>query len=696
MVNKSIIALLFIQALSLSVSAQTANKDSIAIDSIMHNLPEVMVSGERPMVKVNGNALIYDIKRITRNKPVDNIYEALKELPGVIEIGGKLTLGGQDVTVIVDGNKTNLTQEQLAQALRSIQTNRLENVEVMYNAPAQYNVRGACININFTHETAEQQKITGEIYGMYDQSHDAAFQERASMVYTGKKLSVDFIYSHNHGNSFNTINSDSHHSLNDGNTYNIATYQREHTRGHNHQIRLSLGYNFTKRHNVNLTYYGAYATSHKRQNTNGSISSDYKLNSEPWTHDISLDYKLPSDTKIGVEYTYYDAPQTQYQNSIMGSHTLNYTSDSRQRLDIWNMYIKQEHALKNGWGLNYGINYKTSKDNSYQAYFKVDNESATLPENTNGHKRENIINIFTGLNKNFNNKIIINASIAAEYYNNTFWNKWNFLPTINTTLIPAQGHILQFSFSSYSTYPEYWAVQNFTRYNNGGYGVITGNPELKPMHEYSTQLTYIIKNKYVLRGWFIYVNSPFMQTLYQNPNELIENIRVLNFDMHQQAGIMASLPLKSGKWYEGNLTVLGVWLRQKDSDFYDIPFDRNVIHGIFSLHNNFHISRKPEITLSLNGMIRTKSIQADYDLPASGNVDAALQIKFLKQKRAILKIFCNDIFETSQISPYINFKGQYIDMDLSCFRHFGVSFSYAFGNYKEKKYKKIDTSRFLK
>ena len=418
----------------------------------------------------------------------------------------------------------------------------------MYNAPAQYNVRGACININFTHETAEQQKITGEIYGMYDQSHDAAFQERASMVYTGKKLSVDFIYSHNHGNSFNTINSDSHHSLNDGNTYNIATYQREHTRGHNHQIRLSLGYNFTKRHNVNLTYYGAYATSHKRQNTNGSISSDYKLNSEPWTHDISLDYKLPSDTKIGVEYTYYDAPQTQYQNSIMGSHTLNYTSDSRQRLDIWNMYIKQEHALKNGWGLNYGINYKTSKDNSYQAYFKVDNESATLPENTNGHKRENIINIFTGLNKNFNNKIIINASIAAEYYNNTFWNKWNFLPTINTTLIPAQGHILQFSFSSYSTYPEYWAVQNFTRYNNGGYGVITGNPELKPMHEYSTQLTYIIKNKYVLRGWFIYVNSSFMQTLYQNPNELIENIRVLNFDMHQQAGIMASLPLKSGKW----------------------------------------------------------------------------------------------------------------------------------------------------
>lgn len=216
------------------------------------------------------------------------------------------------------------------------------------------------------------------------------------------------------------------------------------------------------------------------------------------------------------------------------------------------------------------------------------------------------------------------------------------------------------------------------------------------MREYSAQFTYVLKNKYVFRGWFTHTDDLFMQTLYQQPDELRETFKVMNFDFQQQAGLMAAVPLKLGKWYSANLTALGVWLRQKDSDFYDIPFDRDIVYGMFTLRNDFHISSQPEITLSVNGMVRTKALQADYDLPASGNVDAALQIKFLKNKRATLKLYCADIFETAQINPYINFKGQRLDMDMSSYRHFGVSFSYAFGNYKEKEHKKVDTSRFLK
>lgn len=35
-------------------------------------------------------------------------------------------------------------------------------------------------------------------------------------------------------------------------------------------------------------------------------------------------------------------------------------------------------------------------------------------------------------------------------------------------------------------------------------------------------------------------------------------------------------------------------------------------------------------------------------------------------------------------------------MRMSSFRHVGVTFSYAFGGYKEKEHKEVDTSRFLK
>lgn len=59
-------------------------------------------------------------------------------------------------------------------------------------------------------------------------------------------MSIDFMYSHDHGNSYKTTETDSHHSLNDGNVYDISTFQRSRTRGHNHQMRLSMGYNFAE------------------------------------------------------------------------------------------------------------------------------------------------------------------------------------------------------------------------------------------------------------------------------------------------------------------------------------------------------------------------------------------------------------------------------------------------------------------
>lgn len=122
----------------LAVTAQTAADDSLRLDSIVRTLPEVMVSGERPVVKVRGGALVYDINRLAGSATTDNAYDALKALPGVVETDGQLTLGGQSVTVIMDGQVTNLSQEQLAQVLKSVPKDRVGDVEVMYNAPAKY------------------------------------------------------------------------------------------------------------------------------------------------------------------------------------------------------------------------------------------------------------------------------------------------------------------------------------------------------------------------------------------------------------------------------------------------------------------------------------------------------------------------------------------------------------------------------
>ena len=78
----------------LVASAITANaqdngqKDSLTMESMMHNLPEVMVKGSRPIVKAERGMLSYNMPLLLKQLPADNAYEALTRIPGVSDATG--------------------------------------------------------------------------------------------------------------------------------------------------------------------------------------------------------------------------------------------------------------------------------------------------------------------------------------------------------------------------------------------------------------------------------------------------------------------------------------------------------------------------------------------------------------------------------------------------------------------------------
>ena len=140
-------------AISLAGWAQGNRNDSLRMDSIIHSLPDMMVKGNRPIVKVKGATLTYDLPQLIKNHPVDNAYEAIKQLPGVSEQDDALTLNAQSVTVMIDGKATTMTSEQLYSLLKTIPTSRIANAEVIYSAPARYQVKGQVINLLLKHNT---------------------------------------------------------------------------------------------------------------------------------------------------------------------------------------------------------------------------------------------------------------------------------------------------------------------------------------------------------------------------------------------------------------------------------------------------------------------------------------------------------------------------------------------------------------
>ena len=678
--------LLIIVFTALCFNAVAQSKDE-KLDSLYYSLPEAMVTGEKPIVKADKGKLIYDLPHIIKDLPVDNVFDAIKELPGVTERDGSFTLAGRGVKVVIDGKVTNMSSEQLNTLLKSIPASSIANAEVMYSAPARYQVRGAMINITLKKADDSIAPVVGEVGGKWQYDNRHAFQERASLIVNKGKFSGDILYSHTHGKSFSETGSEAHHSLNDGTVHEIIDASTSESRSHRHNWRVGADYNIGQKHSLSGVYTGSYAKGTGVYTTTGFHNAVNNALSVNQMHNGRIDYNTPFGLSAGAEFTSYKAPIIQALNNPDGSNIL--TANDNQHITRWKAFVSQEHNTKNGWGINYGVNFNMAKDDSWQKY----TGTGELPGDMSAVQRENILNIYAGFNKSFGDKLMMDVSLAGERYESEVWKKWDIYPNAVLLYTPNKDNLFQLVVNSNRNYPEYWAVKSATNISSGGYSEIIGNPDLSPASSWFAQFIYLFKNKYMLAAWFGHTDDYFVQTQYLDPNRLKSIFKWVNFDYQQTAGLQLAIPFKAGQWLDSRLTVTGQYQHEKDSDFYDMSFDRHKVYLYVILNNNFTISRKPHLIMNVNGSYNTAAIQGLYDLPQSGNLDMSLTWRFLKEK-ANLTVGCYDVLETRGISPYMNCGKQVVYNHYPSYREFKLTFSYRFGAYKDKERKEVDTSRF--
>ena len=681
---KRTLFIIVLTALCFNAGAQSKDEK---LDSLYYSLPEAMVTGEKPIVKADKGKLIYDLPHIIKDLPVDNAFDAIKELPGVTEKDGSFTLAGRGVKVVIDGKVTNMSSEQLNTLLKSIPASNIANAEVMYSAPARYQVRGAMINITLKKADDSIAPVVGEVGGKWQYDNRHAFQERASLIVNKGKFSGDILYSHTHGKSFSETGSEAHHSLNDGTVHEIIDASTSESQSHRHNWRVGADYNFGQKHSLSGVYTGSCAKGTGVYTTAGFHNAVNNALSVNKMHNGRIDYNAPFGLSAGVEFTSYKAPIIQALNNPDRSNIL--TANDNQHITRWKAFVSQEHNTKNGWGINYGVNFNMAKDDSWQKY----TGTGELPGDMSAVQRENILNIYAGFNKSFGEKLMMDVSLAGERYESEVWKKWDIYPNAVLVYTPNKDNLFQLYVNGNRDYPEYWAVKSATNISSGGYSEIIGNPDLSPASSWFAQFIYLFKNKYMLAAWFGHTDDYFVQTQYLDPNRLKSIFKWVNFDYQQTAGLQLAIPFKAGQWLDSRLTVTGQYQHEKDSDFYDMSFDRHKVYLYVILNNNFTISRKPHLIMNVNGSYNTAAIQGLYDLPQSGNLDMSLTWHFLKEK-ANLTVGCYDVLETQGISPYMNCGKQIVYNHYPSYREFKLTFSYRFGAYKDKERKEVDTSRF--
>ena len=694
MVNKIFLLGLFLLSVA-NVKAQTLTQtDSLTMETMLHNLPEVMVKGSRPIVKAERGMLSYNMPLLLKQLPADNAYEALTRIPGVSDATGSISFSGNEVTLIINGQATTLTQEQLTERLKAMPAAQLAKAEVMLSAPARYHVRGMAINI-VTKDYAGTNQLSGQIIGGMRQNKYANEFGNLYLSLQRGKFGLDAQYKYVNGNSYGESSRIANHPLGNNRVYyNDETGQKSF--GITHNYRLGMNYAFSKNHRLDVAYTGHWDKRCSNSNTTGSSISGMHHDSHEYLHNVDVNYSLPFGLTLNGSYTYYRTPQqqaldgTMHTDESMQETERNLTSGSEQTINKWMFTADQTHSLAHGWGLSYGVKGQFTSNKSYQT--TIDKDGTIQPNGTSSvDNNERIWNIYAGFSKQINKAISVEASVAAEQYHSPIWDKWRVYPTLNALWNVNDNHLLNLSFSSNSEFPSYWSTMSNVFYSST-YSEIHGNPDLKPFSYYNVNLMWQIKRRYTLMAFASLKPDYFVQLPYQTTERMAVIMKETNFDYSNSYGLQASVIFNAGKWLNGNVFAVGTYKHDKSSNFFDLPFNRKKLSVILGGTASVKLCNTQDLRLILNPFFQSKAIQGVYDISPVFRMNAKLQWSSHDGKWGLRlngsNIF-NNLYDTRSVQGNQDYR-----MKIN-YNWASVTFAviYKFGGYKEKNVKAVDTSR---
>lgn len=693
MVNKIFLLGLFLLSVA-NVKAQTLTQtDSLTMETMLHNLPEVMVKGSRPIVKAERGMLSYNMPLLLKQLPADNAYEALTRIPGVSDATGNISFSGNEVTLIINGQATTLTQEQLTERLKAMPAAQLSKAEVMLSAPARNHVRGMAINI-VTKDYAGTNQLSGQIIGGMRQNKYANEFGNLYLSLQRDKFGLDAQYKYVNGNSYGESSRIANHPLGNNRLYyNDETGQKSF--GITHDYRLGMNYTFSKNNRLDVAYTGQWDKTNSNSRTTGSSISGMHHDSHEYLHNVDVNYALPFGLTLSGSYTYYRTPQQQALDGTITTENKNeternLTSGSEQTINKWMFTADQTHSLAHGWGLSYGVKGQFTSNKSYQT--TIDKDGSLLPDGTSSvDLNERIWNIYAGFSKQINKAISLEASVAAEQYHSPIWDKWRVYPTLNALWNVNDNHLLNLSFSSNSEFPSYWSTMSNVFYSST-YTEIHGNPDLKPFSYYNVNLMWQIKRRYTLMAFASLKPDYSVQLPYQTTDRMAVIMKETNFDYSNSFGLQASAIFSAGKWLNGNVFAVGTYKHDKSSHFFDLPFNRKKLSVRLGGTASVKLCSTQDLRLILNPFIQSKAIQGVYDISPIFRMNAKLQWSSHDGKWG-LRLNGNNIFNNKYDTRSVQGNQDY-RMKIN-YNWASVTFAviYKFGGYKEKTVKEVDTSR---
>jgi len=522
----------------------TVKNDSAKV----HNIQEVLMT--KKVFKKESDRFVYDIS----NAPVakgSTTFDILKQTP-LISTTDESTLkiaGKNNAIIYIDGKKSNMDAQSLAQFLKNTPAENIQKIEVITMPGSEFQVEASDGIINIVMKKKMTNGLNGNIrmassaniYSSNSSSFSANYRKDKlgiSANLTGSENIQPQSYVLRNGNSKAT--NESVGDIIDPNK-NLGGY-------------LNIDYQLTEKSNMALSW-NTWANKSYNSTVNlfntirtlkeGNVwetkysRSKNKEDARSYNNSVNLNYELKTDSlgsKLNLNAAYLNFKRFQ----ITDNNTYESTADG---IDLYrSRYVSQSlpqiinnfsgmadyiQKFKNDLTVSVGGNYnKTKTDNDTQSVTSIFNADGSLAEvyNAEGIKidnplstpnhflyDENIYGLYVTVEKKFSDKF--SGKIGTRYemtkstgtsdnaqdvsLRNIERNYSNVLPYLSLNYAINEKNNISYAFSSRMRRPSFWEinpVKNILTENN----YVQNNPFVKASSSYNQELTYMFKNSYFL------------------------------------------------------------------------------------------------------------------------------------------------------------------------------------------------------
>jgi iron complex outermembrane recepter protein len=692
----------------------TKNIPPIKLTETSIQLKSAEITGIKPLVEVKADMTVFNVEN-SINATGSNAYELLQKAPGVVvDNNDNITLKGRGgVMVQIDGRPSRLSETELADYLKSVQSTDVEAIELISNPSSKYDAEGTAGIVNIRLKKNKNYGTNGSITAGYAFGVEPKYNTAVTLNNRNRKFNIYLSYSNSFGKRYNEF-----YLYREQRPYIFDQSSLSTREFVSHNYKAGVDYTLNKKNSFSFIANGNYNVSDAISENRNTISdfTTFKADSilrsnqtaEQTGNNINLNLNhhftdtLGNDLSTDVDFGYFDSDRDNFipNEYILPEVETPLSSTYFRSLmpTVITIYSFKSDYTKKFRKSKLGVGFKTAiveTDNTFN-FYNIDKGIQSL-DTTRSNQfvyTENVNAVYANFQytlKKLELQIglrVENTRSEGDLKSETIADDKNvkreytdFFPSAGVTYNMSPSHATSLVFSSRIDRPNYQELNPFEN-KLDELSFRKGNPFLNPQYSNKLELSHTYKYATTISVGYSITEDFFAQIADTIPggrsfltprNLATEEVISLNVSTSQQPTSWY------GVYFNGSLI----------NQAYDADFgEGRTINTSFMSVNIYAqntIKLPKTYTIELSGWFNSGGVwSGSYKTEPTASVDLGLQKKLLSDQ-ATLKVSVTDIFFTApwrSVNTYAGIVSRARGNWES--RQFRVAFTWRFGNKQMK------------